>query len=150
MDVFNNTTDAFSSENWRNASSAVVEYATTLRAGDDPLEKVALASEILDHITAAITIIGFIGELKSVMLKCYMLLSEYQFRMSLLDQPLCSLYKGVGSCLFYFSVIIDHHAYQLTVIESYPAGEQALCPKVRPAETFSSKNNDFYTFNGCL
>ena len=81
MDAFNNTTDAFSSENWTtNASSATVEYTTSLGKGDDPLEKVALASEILDHITAVITIIGFLGGLQSTVLNIIFLLPDLQCR----------------------------------------------------------------------
>ena len=60
MGVFNNTTDGLLSGNWTNATSAA-ELNSTMVPEVDSSDEVILASEILDRITAGITVIGLLG-----------------------------------------------------------------------------------------
>ena len=60
MGVFNNTTDGFLSGNLTNATSAA-ELNSSMAPEVDSSDEVILASEILDRITAGITVIGLLG-----------------------------------------------------------------------------------------
>ena len=65
MSVLANTTCSTAGvlyENQTNASPETIENATSAALGNDTSKEVILAAEILDIITAAISLIGFLGE----------------------------------------------------------------------------------------
>ena len=65
MSIFANTTyttDGVLSGNQTNATSETNEDATSVAPGNDASKDITLAVEILDIITAGMTIIGLLGE----------------------------------------------------------------------------------------